>query len=428
MNPPSTLQIESTKRNKRKRWLDAPAPQRLWLILQEDLQLLVAWCKDDALTRKRQSLLALAGATGIEHAEALCERLLREGWVERKESLIGGVWQWDAIVWRDLPTLKQLLGLSSKEQRQNARSQVLAVHRAQVLAFKDQVSAELLKMAEQALETVGATAIAFDVLERRLNLLVAVLRWHRQGAQGSRRDFSLFATQAQTINTTKAISTADWLWLEHVFPLQALGVNSFMPLWWMGGQACLHWPSEMTSNAQSLSLGMLAFASLPTADIRRAMQLQTSASYWWLIENRASFERQCMLRAQADPFAGEYFADGMPLLVFMPGRVSTDWQATMRHLLKLAPLPLRISVDLDPAGLEMAHHISPLWIERGLNWQCKHMDAVMLQTAKQHWPLNAYDLAVIERLENNVQVPDVLKTLGQAMRASGRKLEQEGWL
>lgn len=88
---------------RRERRADAPVPQALPLLDKPLLDLLRRWVRSDAARRTYGALIKEAGPSGIERAEALCDRLLRAGWIIRCEQLTGGTWRWDALIWRDLP-------------------------------------------------------------------------------------------------------------------------------------------------------------------------------------------------------------------------------------------------------------------------------------------------------------------------------------
>ena len=82
---------------KRDRCVAGPVPEQLPLLDADHRALLQRWAGNDSARRGRAALLGEAGPAAIERAEALCERLLREGWVVRRERLVGGSWQWDVL-------------------------------------------------------------------------------------------------------------------------------------------------------------------------------------------------------------------------------------------------------------------------------------------------------------------------------------------
>lgn len=131
--------------------------------------------------------------------------------------------------------------------------------------------------------------------------------WHDAASEGSRRDFALKA-----LGTTKAIGPADWRWLESSFDLERLRINPFAPMLWLAGEVTLHW------GERRVDAGALHCIGLPLGDLRKVERVTTShgpARHYWLIENRASFERQAQQREQGT------------VLVWLPGRPSSAWLA-----------------------------------------------------------------------------------------------------
>lgn len=150
-------------------------------------------------------------------------------------------------------------------------------------------------------------------------------------------------------------------------------------------------------------------------DLARAEHVSTPAR-WWLIENRASFERQAIERKRG------------VVLVWMPGRPSSGWLAAVGHLLERAPAPAWISVDADPAGVDIACGVGALWASRGLAWEPYRMGITQWEATAQHWPLNEHDRRLLTVLLARPDLPPELKRLCERMQEDGRKAEQEAWL
>ena len=72
--------------------------------------------------------------------------------------------------------------------------------------------------------------------------------------------------------------------------------------------------------------------------------------------------------------------------------------------------------------------VAALWRDHGQVWEPYRMGISEWQAASQQWPLNAHDVALLERLFRDENLPRELEGLGRAMLAEGRKAEQEGWL
>ena len=395
----------------RERCIRGPVPEVLPLLDAELDALLRRWTRNDAARRGRAALLKDAGPAGIECAEALCEKLLRDGWIVRRERLVGGAWQWESIAWRDLPRLQGLLGVSSARQRGEERQSMLARAGAWFEARRDSAAQEvldpdLLSELERALAQLGEDkALRPDLLAARLDLLQAIAAWHDMGQEGTRRDFALRAR-----GTTKALTDADWRWLEAAFDLDRLRIARFTPVVWLAGDLVLEW-----DGGRQMHSGPLHFAGLTPDDLCRTRSI-TPPRRWWLLENRASFERQAQRRAPG------------VALVWMPGRPPAAWRQAVAHLVQLAPAPAWISADADPAGVDIALSVAALWQSAGLAWQPHQMGVPQWEATSQHWPLNEHDHRLLDTLLQRRDLPSDLRALCEAMRREGRKAEQEAWV
>lgn len=272
--------------------------------------------------------------------------------------------------------------------------------------LEQETDAELRARVAQAIEQLQReTSLRVDILITRLDLLTSLLDWCREEMEGTRRDFALFAGEH-----TKAISAADWKWLEKSFDLESLGVTRFLPVIWLAGDAQLVWGERV------MDLSPLRYIAIPLEDVKRVTAIKAHPEHWWLIENRASFERQAGQRPPGE------------LMAWLPGRPSKDWLDTVRTLLRLAPAPLRVSADADPAGIDIARTVGALWTSQGLDWEPFRMGLDEWNAVSQKWPLNDHDVVLLQRLLADTDLPDSMKKLGLAMLSEGRKAEQEGWL
>ncbi|EJM96389.1 DUF2399 domain-containing protein [Herbaspirillum sp. YR522] len=383
-------------------------PDQLPLLDAEQHALLARWARGEARTRSRTTLLKQAQGAGvsIERAEQLCDRLLNEGWISRRVKLPASSRMWDAITWRDLPRLQRLLGIASAGERGQARQQRIAG----ALAWLDgwcatSVDPDLL----DELST-GRASLEQDRLLRpesldiRLALIKGIATWHDHGQQGLRRNFALHA-----LGSTKALRAADWRWLESIFDLERLGIARFAEVAWLAGDIALSWQRRTIEAAPLHCLG------LPLEDVQRVDAMR-APQRWWLIENRASFEQQAR---QVPP--------GVALL-WMPGRPSRAWMATLSHLLAMAPAPAWISADADPAGVDIACAVGARWEQAGLAWEPHLMGLPQWQATSQQWPLNDHDRRLLVTLLARPGLAPSLRALCEAMQREGRKAEQEGWL
>lgn len=375
----------------------ALASRTLPLLGVSERDLLRSWAKSDAPTRRWPALLAMAGVTGIEAAERLAESLCERGWLAFKESFVKGSWRVESIVWTDLGALKTLLGLDTRTERQSRRARQLRELADWVVEHPD------LQAAVESL--VDAAALTAERLGERFALLRAVAAWRSEGRNGTRRDFALEARDG-----TKSLTETEWRWLDEHVDLPAFGIEGFTPLIWLAGATTLSWPGRV------VDVHGLQFVGLVAADLARVERAAVPERYW-LIENRASFERQA---TRLEPGV---------LLVWLPGRPSIAWCDAMRALLAVAPAPARISADPDPAGVEIAMTAASLWAARGLAWEAWRMGVEELSASRRQRPLDAeHDPRVLSRLAERVDLPDALVALCDHMRRHSVKAEQEGWL
>lgn len=362
--------------------------------LDADAQPLLAdWLRGSAATRKWQSLLETAGPDRIELAHRLSDLALKSGLCTRRERFDKGRWQPVEVCWVELEALQAALGLPTRSHRDARR----AAHGQRLDAL---MSDALVGEAAQAL---AESRMAIGPAEARAALLVALAGWVADGAEGLRRDFAL------RLGHTKAIGDGEWQWLERHFDLPVLGIGAFAPTLTLAGEACMVWPGE-----GRVDLGTLAFATLPVQSLLALQQVDAPPARWWLVENRASFEKQAARRAPGT------------LLVWIAGRPTRAWTAAVAHLLARAPAPAAVSADADPAGIEIALAASQPWVDCGLPWQPEAMEAARLNHPRAQG-LGAYDRATLARLDG-VPLPPMLAGLRDAMRERGLKAEQEGWL
>lgn len=362
--------------------------------LDADAQpLLLDWLRGSAPTRKWQGLLEAAGPARIELAHRLSDLALKAGLCTRRERFEKGIWRPVELCWVELEALQTALGLPTRSGR-DARRAALSSRLAALMG------SDLVGEAAQALaESRMATAAA----EARATLLEALLAWVGDGDTGLRRDFAL------RLGHTKAVSDGEWQWLERHFDLPALGIGAFAPTLTLAGGLRLAWAGE-----QRLDLDALAFATLPVASLLTLQRVDPAPARWWLIENRASFEKQAAKRGPGDT------------LVWIAGRPTRAWREAMARLIQLAPAPAALSADADPAGIEIALAAAKPWEAHSLPWTATAMEPERLDRPGLQ-SLGRYDRDVLARLAGR-DLPPELAALRDAMNERGVKAEQEGWL
>lgn len=392
--PVAVVELEAS-RHRRRRAAGAPQwPAKPLQLAAEERALLGDWARGSAGKRPWMSLLQQAGIERLELAERLADRLLALGVCTLTERFAKGRWERQDLQWRELPALQTELGLPTAAARQAERQQA-SEQLSQLLG--DSLLGEAAAQLESA--KLGAAH-----KQARAELLLALRAWTDEQRSGMHRDFALFARPH-----TKAVSSAEWNWLAQAFDLEALGISGFAPLLWLAGDMQLHWPEG------SLCLAASPFLGLPSARLSALQAVSPAPRYYWLIENRASFERQAASR------------EAGCCLLWTAGRPASHWLRAVRALLALAPAPCRVSADLDPAGIALALAAVSPWVEAGQSWQPQVMAPEQLSAAKRQ-ALGDWDQACLARLLANPAELGPLAPLAQALQSLAGKAEQEGWL
>lgn len=385
----------SQGRNKRLRGTKRPAASSpTWDAAEREL--LQAWARNPAPLRRWTTLQQLAGTARLELADTLLEKLVVEGVAQVQEQFRNARWWPQQLIWQDLPALQHELGLPSESERvaerEELRDSLRSIGRQEPL---------LLDAAQSLL---NAPSLSLAVLQARTELLRGLLSWGVEQRRGMRRDFALHVRPH-----TKAISEAEWQWLAQALDLGAFGIERFAPLLWLAAEVSLRWDEGQVDTAA------LPFVGLPTEALATLRQITQAPAHYWLIENRASFERQAGRRERG------------VCILWLPGRPNQAWQAAVAALIRHAPAPARISADADPAGIEIALTAGALWEAANLGWMPWCMEANRLKGTKA-LPLNDYDRQTLVRLESLSEMPEALRELASALQANQCKAEQEGWL
>jgi len=357
--------------------------------------LLLRWARGDAPVRRWPTLRALAGAAELESADALLEQLIEAGCVQVVEQFRAGRWWPQQVNWVELPRLQRALGLQSQSDRDAERETALRT--------LDEIATAAGALREAALGLKSAQ-LSTALLVSRAGLLQALALWTADQRSGVRQDFALHARPH-----TKAITEAEWRWLETELDLAALGVERNAALLWLSGPMTLHVMPAASS------LQPWPFIGLPLDALQGLTQVSDPPEFYWAIENRASFERQARRR---EPGA---------CVLWVPGRPSEAWLAAVARLLSRAPAPAKVSADADPAGIEIALTVGTLWTQQGCAWQPFAMEPRRLTDGKA-LPLNEYDRASLVRALGRNDLPAGLRALAAAIERLGKKAEQEGWL
>lgn len=353
-------------------------------------RLLVRWLARGG--RSRWDTLARdAGPSGLHRSQALLDWLLRHGWATVEEERRHGDWWPLRVELREPESLRAALGLPDMA----ALAHDWASLRARLADSGDTA----LDSALASLDSLpAARALA------RGELLAALGRWRAEQRGGTRRDFALFAR-----GTTKAVSDAEWRWLDNTLDLADFRIERHTPTLLLAGSMTLQfeagdWPLDAAPD----------FAALTPDTLGRTQGVARAPRTWLLVENRTSFERE----------ARERPAD--TAVVWLPGYPPTWWREAMRGLLRLAPAPARIACDPDPAGIEIALSAGLLWEAAGLIWTPWNMDAETLASLPARQTLTEWDRSRIVQLRSQ-PLPLALQGLLDEMDRRGEKGEQEGW-
>lgn len=388
--------IESVASGKNRRTRQASTPfTALPRLSAAQRAVLLRWLKSDAQERGWQVLLDAAGADSLDAADTLLQALLTAGAIGLKEEFRHGQWQPWRVIWRDVSAVQRAAGLAAAPEREAALQDLGEALRLLALEHPE-LSA--------AVQSCLNSALARTTLQARAGLVQALAQWRDEQRDGLRRDFALAAR-----GHTKAITPAEWAWLESQLPLESMGVARFEPLLWLCGALSLQ------QQDFRMDLRGMRFLGLPSRQFSAPLSVTAGPREYWLIENRASLERQT-----------RKFGPDV-CLIWLPGRPGLDWLAAVRWLIAHAPAPARISCDPDPAGIQIALTAGKLWDQAGLRWRSEHMAPVRWKDGKTQ-ALTDYDHRVLAELQDPSELPDDLKELRDYLLESGRKAEQEGWL
>ncbi len=392
------MQVTPGGKGKRRRQMLTPMLQLPTLTAAQQT-VLRKWLKSDAGERNWQSLLQAAGTNHVEVAESLLHALLQAGAVAVKEEFRHGQWRSQRVVWTELEAVQRLANVSTRSER---------------AATKESLNTQLEALAKDhpwlvpAVQSVLNDPLPASTRKARAELLQALVPWQQAQRQAMRQDFALAVREH-----TKAITVAEWDWLEAMLPLESLGIGRFEPLLWLSGAITLRHVGE--GQGDLMALQRFGFVGLPCRQFCLPLGVAMPPQRYWLIENRASFERQ-----------SHKLAPGV-CLVWLPGRPGKAWLEAMRWLLAQAPATATISCDPDPAGIQIAVTAGRLWDDAGVAWQAGHMDISYWQNGKT-LPLTDYDHRVIAELQVCDGLSPALASLRDYISSSGTKAEQEGWL
>ncbi|QLQ02449.1 MAG: hypothetical protein HZY77_06000 [Thiobacillus sp.] len=380
------LRVTPQSKTRRLRVSEQP-PRGLDSLPHDWRQLLKRWVKRGGDSRW-ETLKGDAGVGQQNLAQALLDWLLDNGWIQLDEKFERAEWWPYRVEFRDPAPLRAALGIVNADAAA-----------AQWHALRSTLPPDTLLL--DALDTLPPkTALA------RTDLAAALARWKYEQRSGTQRDFALFAR-----GTTKAVTTADWAWLDEVADLVEAGIERHTPLLLIAAPVELRLPDAVLNLAACAD-----FCALTPATLTAAHSANGTPERWHLVENRTSFERVARTH------------EANTGIIWLPGFPPGWWREAVARLLKLVPAPAAIACDPDPAGVAIALQAGSLWQAAGLDWQPWHMDIATLQALPSHGVLNAWDSARIAQLRQTPALPAKLVELLDYMQQHNIKGEQEGAL
>ena len=351
--------------------------------------LLLQWL-DGAAKRRWNTLLERAGNAGFGAAHELLDALLRAGLVETDEVRERGQWKTQQVTFIERAALRAALGLPDAE------------------ALRAQIADEISALPQDArLLPLWAELAEFPPARglERCALLRKIDAWIANNHFGTRRDFALFARGA-----TKAVSGAEWKWLETLPDFGALGIERHTPALWLRA------PLTMRFDDRKIELSAVPdLIGISPETLKRLDGVDGNIGCWRIIENRTSFER--VAREHGD-------TDGV---IWLPGFAPGWWKKSVGQILQFNPAPAEIACDPDPAGINIALDAGTVWQSRDLAWSPWKMDVRELMKLDARSPLSSHDKVLLEQLTTRV-LPAALRELANWMLAHGEKGEQEGYL
>jgi hypothetical protein len=351
--------------------------------------LLLQWL-DGASKRRWNTLVSQAGNAGFGIAHDLLEALLRAGLVETDETREGGQWKTRQVTFIERAAVRAALGLPDTE--------ALRAKIAHEFAGPPQ-DVRLAPLWAELADYPPARGLERCALLRKLDAWIADNRF------GTRRDFALFAR-----GTTKAVSSAEWKWLETLPDFGAFGIERHTPA------LLLRAPLALRFGDRTIDLSVIPdMIGISPETLKRLDRVDGDIRCWRIIENRTSFERAAREHGGADG------------VIWLPGFAPGWWKESMRRILQCKPAAAEIACDPDPAGINIALDAGAVWQSCGLAWSPWKMDVRELMQLDARSPLSSHDKVLLEQLTARV-LPAPLREIANWMQAHGEKGEQEGYL
>lgn len=351
--------------------------------------LLLQWL-DGAARRRWKTLISQAGNAGFDIAHDLLNALLRSGLVEIDEVRERSQWKIQQITFIERAALRAALGLLDAD--------ALRAQLANEIATPPQ-DVRLMSLWAELAEYPPARGLERCALLRRLDAWIADNRF------GTRRDFALFAR-----GTTKAVSSAEWTWLESLADFAAFGIERHTPSLWLRA------PLTMRFGGRKIDLAAIPdMIGLSPATLALLDGVDGDIGCWRIVENRTSFERAVREHGSIDG------------VIWLPGFAPSWWKECVQRILQCKAAPAQIACDPDPVGINIALNAGAVWQSCGLAWSPWKMDVRELMQLDTRLPLSSHDKVLLEQLRTSA-LPPALRDLASWMEMHGEKGEQEGYL
>jgi len=323
-------------------------------------ELLKEWLSQGGTKRKWTGLQKICGSHRIHEGWQLIDYMLKAGLVEVEELRDKGRWQPLWVEFLHMESTREIIGLPNRQKLQKARE-----------ANNDHIfQNNALNPLKDSFEAMPAERAV-----RRHSILVALDQWIIEERSGTRRDFSLFAE-----GDTKAISSAEWDWIESAICLENVGIYRHTPAVWLRA------PLKLITSNGALDLQVVTDnIGLTPETIDRLISIEGQIECWRVLENRTVFERVARQRGAADG------------VLWVPGFAPSWWRNTVGKLLGLCPAPAMVACDPDPAGIEIALDVGQVWAGKNLFWEPWRMDSETLSCLKRKKKLSDDDYGRLKR-------------------------------
>jgi hypothetical protein len=355
---------------------------------KEEIGLLRDLIPPRSAVRTWVTMQSMAGPARVQLLQELTRNLLRAGLIVVSEQKRRGEdWQPFRIEFTDVARIRSLAGLPDLDARAREASGARGYPGRTPPVCE--LASELADMRD-------------ELVVRRAPLLRALDAWIESKRTGTRYDFALFAT-----GHTKGIVRSDWEWLVAHEVLECASIVDHEPILRVAGRWTLHLgPGARVDVGIPAAPGGLAPTTIAAAHAISGVER------WVVLENRTVFDHAARISSAGSA------------ILWTPGYSPEWWLSAVRKLVEMAPRPVRIACDPDPAGICIALRAARPWADQSLGWSTVGMSAADLESLTQRAPLTDADRRILDAIPDELDV--TLSGLKQALPVKG-KGEQEGF-